>query len=253
MEGLLVSIVTPVRNGLPYLPDLLRSVREQDYPRIEHVVVDGGSTDGTLDVLRASPGITWVSQADTGMYEAINRGFALASGDVLAYQNSDDRYAGPSAVSCALRRLAEHPEADGVYGRFRCIDSEGRAIARSESRPPAFDLRRLRHYNCVPPHALFVRARTVKEAGHWLDPSLRFAGDWDWVLGMALADRRFLSVPDLFSEFRLHRRSLTSRLPWREKAAEWRRICRRHDVGFAALVWHETFYAPLRRRLGLPA
>lgn len=249
----LVSIVTPVLNGMPYLPELIRSIRDQDYPRIEHVVVDGGSTDGTLEVLQSTTGLVWVSRPDAGMYEAINRGFALASGEVLAYQNADDRYVVPGAVTRATRRLAECPEADGVYGRFRYIDSRGHAIAGSESRPPPFDLDRLRRYNCVPPHALFVRSRAVKESGHWLDPSLQFAGDWDWVLGMALAGHRLVHVPDLLSEFRLHAGSKSATVPWGRKAAEWRRICRRHGVAFATLLWYETFYAPLRRRLRLPA
>src|SRR5678816_1867016 len=95
----LVSIVTPLLNGARYLPELLAIVRGQDHPRLVHVIVDGGSTDGTLDIIQGAPGIRWVSARDRGMYEAVGRGFAMAQGDILAYQNADDRYVVPGAVS----------------------------------------------------------------------------------------------------------------------------------------------------------
>ena len=98
----LVSIVTPVLNGARFLPDLLASIRGQDYGAIEHVVVDGGSTDGTVEILRAAPGVVWTTASDRGMYDAINEGFRRARGEILAYQNADDRYVVPGAVSAAV-------------------------------------------------------------------------------------------------------------------------------------------------------
>src|SRR5437867_1437077 len=126
----LVSIVTPVLNGERFLPETLESVHGQDYPRLEHVVVDGGSTDGTLDLLRAAPGTVWVSGPDRGMYDAVGRGFDLARGEILAYQNADDRYLVPGAVSAAVHHLCEHPDVDVVYGDFRYIDEAGRVMRR---------------------------------------------------------------------------------------------------------------------------
>jgi glycosyltransferase involved in cell wall biosynthesis len=246
-EPPLVSIVTPVLNGARFLPDLLHSLRSQDHPRVEHIVVDGGSTDGTLDLLREA-GVRWVSGRDQGMYDAINRGLALATGDVLAYQNADDRYVVPDALSAAVAHLQAFPELDVVYGRFRYVD-EGGAPSHRRPRPQrAFSLRDLQRYNAVPPHSAFVRRRMVFDAGHWLDPALRFAGDWDWFLRMAQAGARFGFLDRVLSEFRLHSGSQTSRLALREKLREWRRICRRNGVSFARLVWNEMFVLPLRRR-----
>ncbi len=248
----LVSIVTPVLDGARFLPDLLQSVRAQDYPRIEHLVVDGGSTDGTLDILRAS-GVRFVSGRDHGMYDAINRGFALAGGDVLAYQNADDRYVTPDAVSAVVRMLAEAPELDVVYGRFRYVDGEGRPARRRPRPQPPFAVAALRRYNFIPPHSTFVRRRAVFERGHWLDGTLRFAGDWDWFLRMALAGCRFGFLDRVLSEFRLHPGSQTSTLGLLVKLREWRRICRRSGTSFANLVLHELLLVPVQRRLGWPS
>lgn len=245
----LVSIVTPVLNGARYLAELLESVRRQDHPRLEHVVVDGGSTDGTLDLLRDATGVVWSTGRDRGMYDAVGRGFDLARGEILAYQNADDRYVVPGAVSAAVRHLRAHPEADVVYGDFRFIDAEGRAVPRP-ARGREFDPAALHRYNFIPPHAAFVRRRVVEE-GHRPDPSLRYAGDWDWFLGMARAGKRFQRVPEVLAEFRLHPRSQTRTVPWRAKIAEWRRICARHQASLPLLLWYEGVWGPLRRRWGL--
>ena len=253
MEPLQVSIVTPVLNGARFLPEAVASIQAQDYPRIEHIVVDGGSTDGTLDLLERTPGIVWITGKDRGMYDAINRGFAMSHGEILAYQNADDRYVVPGAVSSAVRQLVERPDVEVVYGDFRYIDEDGRPARRRPPKGRAFDAAALRRYNYVPPHSTFVRRRVVTGEGHWFDPSLRFAGDWDWVLGMALAGRRFAHLDEVLSEFRVHGRSKTSTLGWKPKLAEWHRICRKNRASLVLLVWNEAVYVPVRRRLGLTA
>ena len=94
-----ISVVTPVRNGARFLERTLASLRSQDHGDVEHIVVDGGSTDGTLDLLRAASGIEWTSQPDSGMYDAINRGLRMASGEIVAYLSADDTYASPDVLS----------------------------------------------------------------------------------------------------------------------------------------------------------
>jgi glycosyltransferase involved in cell wall biosynthesis len=248
----LVSVVTPVLNGARFLPELLASIQAQDYGAIEHVVVDGGSTDGTLELLRRTPGLVWTTSADRGMYDALNAGFGMARGEILAYQNADDRYVVPGAVSAAVDYLTAHPDVDVVYGRFRYIDEDGRPGPRAAPRMRPFDARRLRRYNFVPPHSLFLRAAAVRRDGHWFDPTLQFAGDWDWVLGLAQAGKKFGVLPIVLSEFRIHRRSKTATVGWATKFREWGRICRRRRASLLLLAWYEALYIPARRRLGLP-
>src|SRR6266511_2126965 len=107
MDRPLVSIITPALNRVETLGTCLASVASQTYEPIEHIVVDGGSTDGTVEMLggyRASHRFQWISRPDDGMYDAINKGISLAHGDVLAYLNSDDLYL-PWSVEVAVRAL----------------------------------------------------------------------------------------------------------------------------------------------------
>jgi len=246
----LVSIITPSLNAARFIGETLASVRGQDYPRIEHVVVDGGSADGTVQILKDA-GVIWTSRPDAGMYDAINSGLRMARGDIVAYQNADDRYVTPDAVSTAVRFLLDHPETDVVYGDFRYIDEAGRPVKGGPMRSRHFDPRMLLRYNFIPPHCTFLRMRIIREEGLWLDPTLRYPGDWDWFVRMALAGKRFAHVDKVLSEFRLHPGSKTATLGLAAKLGEWRRICRKNRTSFPILLWYEAFYVPLRRRLGL--
>src|SRR5258707_639255 len=124
----LVTIVTPCLNAERFLEQTILSVLEQDYPRIEYIVVDGGSTDGTLEILRKyERSLHWESAPDRGTADAVNRGFAHGSGEILGFLNADDVYR-PRAVSTAMRHLQESSEA-GVYGDAWWIDENGELIA----------------------------------------------------------------------------------------------------------------------------
>lgn len=198
----LVSIVTPSFNQARYIEATIRSVLAQDYARIEYIVIDGGSTDGTVDVIKKYEGrlATWVSEPDQGQTDAINKGFARAQGDILAWINSDDTYE-PGAVFAAVRYLQSHPEAGMVYGDCNFINESGRVIGRFNAAQTDLPLLR-RGYVHIPQQASFFRADLWRQVGP-LDPSFYFAMDYD--LWTRLASRAEIKYePQTWANFRLH-------------------------------------------------
>ncbi len=198
----LVSIITPSFNQARYIEATIQSVLAQDHPRIEYIIVDGASTDGTVDILKKYEGgiASWVSEPDRGQTDAINKGFARAQGDILAWINSDDTYA-LGAVSAAVNYLQEHPEVGMVYGECNFINETGRVIGKFNSAQT--DLRLLRRgYVHIPQQTAFFRAELWRQVGP-LDPSFYFAMDYDLWTRMA-ARSRIQFVPQTWANFRLH-------------------------------------------------
>ena len=230
----LVSIVTPSFNQRPYLEAAIRSVLDQDYPHIEYIVIDGGSTDGSLDVLRAHAAqiSLWMSEPDSGQTEAINKGFSKANGDILAWLNSDDVYR-PGAIREAVAYLREHAEVGMVYGDADYIDSHGRVVGQFPAAQT--DGRRLmRGYVHIPQQASFFRSRLWRMVGP-LDETYRFAMDYDlWTRLAEISTMRY--VRRTWAAFRLHGTAKTlaaSYLCWPEMI----RIHRRQGGGRFSVIY----------------
>jgi glycosyltransferase involved in cell wall biosynthesis len=197
-----VSIVTPSYNQAHFLEQSIRSVLEQDYPSIEYIIIDGGSTDGSLEIIRRYENrlAAWISEPDRGQTDAINKGFARASGEIFAWLNSDDIYL-PGAVSEAVAFLIAHPEAGMVYGDANLTDEEGRIIGRFPARQTDFR-RLLRGSVHIPQQAAFFRASLWRQVGP-LDPTFYFAMDYDlWVRLAKISQLCY--YPRLWANFRLH-------------------------------------------------
>jgi glycosyltransferase involved in cell wall biosynthesis len=198
----LVSIITPSYNQARYLEQTIRSVLDQDYPHLEYLIVDGGSTDGSQEIIHryADRLAWWVSEPDQGQTDAINKGFGQAKGDVLAWLNSDDTYL-PNAVSCAVQYLNSHPNAGMVYGDAHLIDENGAIIGKFPARQT--DYTRLRRgYVHIPQQASFFRTDIWRQVAP-LDPSFYFAMDYDlWVRIARVSKLHY--CPDTWANFRLH-------------------------------------------------
>jgi glycosyltransferase involved in cell wall biosynthesis len=200
----MISIVTPSFNQAAFLEQTICSVLEQDYPRIEYIIIDGGSTDGSLEIIQRHAGriAWWVSEPDRGQTDAINKGFAHAHGEILAWLNSDDTYQ-PGALSEAAAFLSAHPEVGMVYGDANLVDEGGQVIGKFPAAQTDYKLLR-RGYVHIPQQAAFFRARLWREVGP-LDPTFYFAMDYDlWVRLARLAPLRYNPRP--WANFRLHSR-----------------------------------------------
>ncbi len=197
-----LSVVTPSYNQARFLRQTIESVLSQQGVELEYIIIDGGSTDGSVEIIREyAPRLAyWVSEKDKGQTEAINKGFARASGDVLAWLNSDDILL-PGAAAEALDYLQAHPEVGMVYGDCTYIDENGRTIGRFPAAQT--DYRKLRRgYVHIPQQASFFRATLWRKVGP-LDDSFYFAMDYDlWVRLARLAPLVYL--PRLWASFRLH-------------------------------------------------
>ena len=176
-----VSLVTPSFNAEPYLRAAIDSVIGQDYPNIEYLVMDGGSTDGTVELLREyDDRLSWVSEKDAGQADAIARGFEKTTGSILGWLNADDVLK-PGAIRTVVDTFLAHPEVALVYGNADFIDAKGQIIGPCTVVEP-HSLNRLLHYGdyIIQPAAFFSRESYQSVGG--LDKSLNWAMDWDlWI------------------------------------------------------------------------
>lgn len=197
----IVSIVTPSYNQARYLETTIHSVFEQDYSYIEYFVMDGGSQDGSPDIIRRYAGrlAGWVSEQDQGQADAINKGLRRASGEIVAWLNSDDYYL-PGAVSRAVQAFAEHPEAGLIYGDVQSVDGNGLTFNLQTFRPLA--LRDLMAFTIISQPAVFMRRSVLEKAG-LLDESYQLLLDHQLWLRMArLAPMVYL--PETLAAARYH-------------------------------------------------
>ena len=198
MSGPKFSIVTPSYNMLTYLQRCHRSIVDQDGADVEHIVVDGGSSDGTVEWLSRQNDLRFVSEPDEGMYDAINKGLRMCSGDIVAYLNCDEQYL-PNVLSSVAGCFARRPRADVVFGDALVIDSDGHLLAYRKSHTP----RRAyiwTSYLYTLSCATFVR-RGVIERGFRYDTQYQAVADADFVLRLLQAHHRFVHLREYLAAF----------------------------------------------------
>jgi glycosyltransferase involved in cell wall biosynthesis len=221
----LVSIITPSYNQGRFLRATLQSVAAQDYPHIEHIVMDGGSDDQSIEILRAwseRHAIQWQSQRDAGQADAIERGLSLSSGDVIAWLNSDDTYLSATVVSSAVAMFRDGASVITAGGRY--LSEDGRPLQRIHVMPTRVTASRLRCVDWILQPATFV-ARDLMLA-HPLDTRLHYAFDWDLFIRLS-AKTRFTTVDEEWAGYRVHKGAKT-RSGGRRRRREILEVSRRH-------------------------
>jgi len=202
-----ISIVTPSYNQGKFLEETIRSVIEQNYPNLELIVIDGGSTDDSVEVIeRYEEHLTyWVSEKDNGQAHAIQKGLERATGDIFAWQNSDDRYL-PGTLAYVTTIFQGNPQVDILFGGWNFIDERGGYISTRELK--RFTVGKLRAGLLVPPQpAAFFRTSVIRRVGG-LDSSRRHVMDYDLYVKIARDDNVFVTSRTL-GEFRIHSGSKT--------------------------------------------
>jgi glycosyltransferase involved in cell wall biosynthesis len=203
--GPVVSIVTPSLNMGVFIEETISSVLDQDYPHVQYLVLDGGSTDGTLEILKRYEGrLTYVSESDSGQADAVNKGFQRTQGSIFTFLNADDTLL-PGAITAVVEAFSRHPDAGVVYGNAWHLDEDGTRIAPYPVEE--YDASRLsrRCFICQP--AAFIRRDAFAEAG-MLDASLHYALDYDfWIRLARLYPMK--KIEPFLATSRIHRNSKT--------------------------------------------
>jgi glycosyltransferase involved in cell wall biosynthesis len=247
----LITLVTPSFGQAAFLERTLLSVLGQDSPRLEYVVQDGGSRDGSAAILERYRErlARCVSAPDRGQAHALNLGFSGTTGELMGYLNSDDLLL-PGALHEVAAAFARHPEVDVVYGHRIVIDEEDREIGRWVL--PIHDDDVLSWADYVPQETLFWRRRIWERAGARVDESFRFALDWDLLLRFRDAGARFLRLPRFLGCFRVHAAQKTSAQMEAVGVAEMARLRERcHGRPVVGAEIHQHLRSYLGRHLVL--
>lgn len=249
-----IAIVTPSFMQVDYIEETLRSVLDQNYPKLAYAVHDGGSTDGTVEVIKRHAGriTVWSSHPDSGQARAIASGFEKIRGDVMGWVNSDDCLV-PGALRYVGEYFATHPDVDVIYGNRIILNEKSQEIARWVL--PPHNPRIVPYLDPVPQETLFWRVPLWKKIGG-IDPSFRFALDWDLVARFQAAGARIVHVPYFLGCFRAHSQQKLSVQAENVGAIETATLRRRltgHEVSFDDLApykrWMEVYGAIYSRLL----
>ena len=213
----LISIITPSLNQGRFIEETILSVKFQDYPHIEHIVIDGGSTDETIDVLKKYENqynLKWISEPDKGQSDALNKGLRMAKGKIIGWLNSDDTYQ-PQAVKKIVETFLKYPEVDIIYGKCNFINENNEISGSSNLKP--FTLKALSKHQLNPSVAVFYQKGVFEKIGDF-NFSLQFVMDYDFYIRIAKKRLNIKGIDIILANFRSHFLSKTFTLHnWRRE------------------------------------
>ena len=203
----LVSIITPTYNRANYLPETISSILEQDYPRIEYIIIDDGSTDHTPDLLKSYKGhLRWFRQENAGEQFAVNKGFDLSTGEIICTINSDDTLL-PNAVSTVVKYLMDNPQALVVYPDWLMTDQHSNILKSIRLEEYDYTYMVRKHHCFIGPGAFFRREALKITGGR--DTQFRYTADFDFWLTLGLYGH-FIHIPKPLATFRIHPQSIST-------------------------------------------
>jgi glycosyltransferase involved in cell wall biosynthesis len=241
----LVSVITVVHNGEKHLEQAILSVLGQTYDNVEYIIVDGGSTDGTIDIIRKFDDRIdyWISEPDKGISDAMNKGILFSNGDLIAHLHADDYYADFSVISSVCSEYLRHPDALWLTGGIEIVDGNGNILQEIPVRK--YSYRKLIHGNSILHPATFVTRRAFEKAGQF-NEEYRYAMDYDlWIRIGGIADPITLDLQ--VACFRAHPESrsiIRSDMAYHES---WM-IRKKHLEGHPGKLFYHYLYYSLCKR-----
>jgi glycosyltransferase involved in cell wall biosynthesis len=243
----MISVVTPSYNQGAFIEKTIQSVLDQDYPNFEHIVIDGGSTDGTIEILYRFPYLNWISEKDSGQSQALNKGFRKAKGEIIAWINSDDWYE-PGAFLAVAEFFLQHPEKAVVMGDCQLVDAQGipfRIVVNKERKREDI-LKFWLPYSIPTQPSVFFRKELLDKFG-LLDETLHFAMDYDLWMRFA-ASSAFPHIDRVLSDYRFHPGAKGGDQDWNKFVPECRQVFRRY-AGKNIWVWLQYLWAEMLSKL----
>lgn len=234
----LISIITPVYNGAEYLEELIQSVLNQSYPRIEHLIIDDGSQDGgaTISILKKYPHLRWWSRENKGQYPTMNEGLLEAKGEIICCVSADDLIS-QNAIKFAAEFLNIHSEFDGVFGITKFVDPAGNPQAYPapfQKAPISF----VPYFAHISHCSLYIRKSSLLSHKLLFDPSLRYVGDYEWMIQISESDLKIGFINRELSRVRLHPNQ-TSQKNLKASSAEKQQVLEYHRINklYHLLLW----------------
>jgi len=203
-DGPCISIVTPTFNSAATVRETIESAKGQDFKDWEHIIVDGGSTDGTLDVIHDFPHLVWISEKDEGHYDAMNKGISRAKGGIIVILNADDCFR-PGALRLAAEALKSHPDWDAVFGDVVFVDDRGQRIYQRQEAIYDYDVL-LYGLDYICHQTLFVRKNIYEKLGGYRHKDFRNSADYEFKLRLGRSGCRVGHVREFLVNYRYHGR-----------------------------------------------
>jgi glycosyltransferase involved in cell wall biosynthesis len=210
MSNPLVSIITPVYNGSKYIEELIQSVLEQDYPNIEHIIIDDGSTDNgkTIAILKRHSNIRWWTRPNRGQYSTMNEGLEAAQGEIITVICADDKYAEKKAITSVVQVFEKDPRIHAVYGKTIHIASDGSLYYMEGLRSTPIWL--FPYTYAIAHCSLFVKKSIIIKNKLWFDEQALGSGDADWIIRMIHGGLRFKKIRNPIAMYRHHAEQISS-------------------------------------------